>query len=265
MIHISGASSYSNGIEFASNTYCVNFEAYDNSSKIFLRKNKLETSSKALNLAFRIPLLRGAMVLLITSKSLFILLLLGMIPNIFMQKSEANAKISVFTLIISVILSFVILLFIAKFFKLRRQYHGAEHKVAYTNNQGKALTLENCKKAPCTNSRCGTMYIILTVFAWVILVIVTSFSNFTIWPSIQFILAFIISYELFLMNANTPILCWLFKLGYLLQKKVFVLEPNDIQLKQAIEAFQLLERAETGGIPEEELQELLQNGKNLNF
>lgn len=268
MIHVSEAISYNNGIEFASNTYCVRFESCPNTSKVFLRKN---TSSKALDFIFKIPLIRGGFLLMV-NKSLFIILLLGIIPDIFfMLKAESKIKVEgtipIFAILL-IALSFAILLFIKKIlvkFNVKDQYHGAEHKVINTNYQGKALTFENCRKASCTSERCGTMHLILMVFTWFILVIIDSFFKITIWPSIKFMLAFIISYELFLMNTNTPILCWLFKLSYPLQKTIFLLEPNDTQLKQAIESFQLLERAETGKIPEEELQELLQNGKNLNI
>ena len=58
MIHV-GGSSYINGISFSATKYSVNFESYPDSTKLFLRRNEGEKTSKVLDFMSNIPLVRG--------------------------------------------------------------------------------------------------------------------------------------------------------------------------------------------------------------
>ena len=109
------------------------------------------------------------------------------------------------------------------------------------------------------------MLVIALIFSFILTSGAIDLLELMNWFSIRFTVSWMIAWEIFLLDQNTPILCWLFKLGYWLQQNVFTLEPSDFQLKQAIEAFELLEKAENGEIADEELQKLLQTGKEVNF
>lgn len=267
-----GGSSYTNGISFVSRKYKVNFETTSDKTKIFLRKNESEKTSSILNSIHKIPFIRGIFALLSINKTLILLLFLDIYQHIVMANSNNESKkyiiSSYITLTISIIIFCIMIWYVAtKIFKNIKstwQYHGAEHKVIYTNYEDKELTLGNCRKAPRISDSCGTMLVFLFFFIYFIIRIVDSKFKLNIWSSIHFIISESIAYELFLLDRNTPIIRFIFKLGYAFQKYVVTSEPTDFQLNQAIEAFKLLEEAETGKISENELQELLKNGRQTN-
>lgn len=268
MIRVDG-SSYNNGIRFSATKYSVNFESYSNSTKMFLRKNEEPKVSKVLDFIMRIPLLRGIVSMIRNSKMLFFFLLYSLLYEI-VSKTNSESKISLLLLsglgfCFAVLLICYIIKKVLKNVKSTWQYHGAEHKVIFTNYEDIELTLENCRKAPRISEYCGTMLVALFLVIHLItkIIFILFFANQ--WVALQFLITWIISYELFLLDRNIPILCWIFKIGYWAQEHLFTKEPSDDQLNQAIEAFKLLERAETGQIPDDELQELLQNGKEISF
>jgi uncharacterized protein YqhQ len=49
------------------------------------------------------------------------------------------------------------------------QYHGAEHKVVHCYESGKKLSIENAKKFSFIHARCGSSFMMLTVFVSIIL------------------------------------------------------------------------------------------------
>ncbi len=161
----------------------------------------------------------------------------------------------------------VVLKFIKHFKNIKStwQYHGAEHKVIITNYEKKEINLENCKKASRISDNCGTMLVVIFFFILILIkiiqIIFKSRPSFTL----SIIVPFILTYELFLLKRDTPIISLLFKLGYFLQEHFFTLEPTDDKLTQAIEAFKLLEDAETGKIPDSQIKELLTRNKKILF
>ena len=54
------------------------------------------------------------------------------------------------------------------------QYHGAEHKTVYCNENGEELTVENCRKYPVMHPRCGTAFLLIVM---VISILVTSVAS----------------------------------------------------------------------------------------
>jgi uncharacterized protein YqhQ len=48
------------------------------------------------------------------------------------------------------------------------EYHGAEHKSVYAYEQNKDLTVKNAKPFTTLHPRCGTSFILLTVFASIV-------------------------------------------------------------------------------------------------
>lgn len=262
-----GGNSYTNGIKFSATNYSVNFESYANSTKIFLCKNEGEKTSKVLDFLSGIPLVRGIVCMMRNFKFLFLITLL----NIFF--GNTNSKSEYGTSLLQLILLFCAFLIVfgylitklLKNMKSTWQYHGAEHKVIFTNYEEMPITLENCRKAPRIADDCGTMLVSILIIVFIIINIISMLFEVSILPGIKMLVAFVLSFEIFLLDRNVPIICWIFKLGYWIQEHVCTSEPNDIQLTQAIEAFKLLERAETGKIPDEELQELLQSGQQRSF
>lgn len=264
-----GGSSYTNGIRFSATNYSVNFESYPNSTKIFLRKNEGKKTSKVLNFMSNIPLVRGVVSLIRDGKIMLFLLLLDFLSNTIIANTESESSLSLIVYGAGLILLGIIIWYVVtKMFKNLKstwQYHGAEHKVIFTNYKQKAITLKNCRNAARISDNCGTMFASLWIFVFIITNLIASLFGINMWYSIRMVITEIVAYELFLLNRNVPVVRWLFKLGYWFQEHVCTREPSDLQLNQAIEAFTLLEKAETGQIPDEELEELLQKGKKASF
>lgn len=257
-----GGSSYNNGIKFVATNYSVNFESYDNSTKIFLRKTEGEKTSKLLDFMSNIPLVRGIVSIVRNNKFILFIMIIDIMAGMN-SNSQSSSFSSIFVIIMFIIFLTIIIIKMLKNIKSTFQYHGAEHKVIFTNYKEEPITLENCRKSPRINDDCGTMLVVLLIFVYIILKLITLLFGIKICGTM--IISTTIAYELFLLNRNAPVVCLLFKLGYWFQEHVCTIEPSDFQLNQAIEAFKLLERAETGQIPEEELQELLNNGKQISF
>lgn len=269
MINV-GGSSYNDGIEFTATKYKVNFEAKQNEIKIFLRNNEYEKTTKVLDFIWKIPFIRGIVLLIrnVDKKILFGLILIY-ITNINFEvtkiEHENNFLVILLLTVMSVIIWKKIVKKILKNIKVTHQYHGAEHKVINTNYEEKEINLSNCKNAPRIADNCGTMLVTLWIFTIIITYAVFSVFKISGWGNIKLIISYSIAYELFLLKRDTPIICYLFKIGYWLQEHILTREPTEQQLNQAIEAFRLLEQAETGQISENEIQNLLKGVKSVNI
>lgn len=279
---VSGASC-NTGIRFVGDKYAVNFVFKNNSIKFYLYKKEGEKTNKISEFLNKIPFIRGFIVLFGTNGFLFFIFLLILLYSIYISRvaqpistnvaSDVASNVSSSITIISSFFLIILLLFawISIFFKIlfhpktTCQYHGAEHKVIYTYEEGKELTLENCRNAPRENDNCGTMLVVLVIFVNILLERFLNCFHFNFLAYFSFLFSFSIAYELFRLNRQTPIIKWLFKFGYWLQKVLFTREPTDSQLTQAIEAFQLLAKAENGQMQENELNALLQARKKANI
>jgi len=121
------------------------------------------------------------------------------------------------------------------------QYHGAEHKVIYTYEAGKELTVENARTFSCLHPRCGTSFIIMVLLLSILLHALWGWPD--LWLRIVSRLIMLpiiaaIAYEMTrLAGKNNPFFRLLVLPGVWLQ--VFTTrEPSDDQLEVAIKALE---------------------------
>ncbi|MBR1884518.1 MAG: DUF1385 domain-containing protein [Clostridia bacterium] len=294
MINV-GGNSYNNGIRFRSDKYNVSFETIDGETKIYLRSNSGITDTKKeskftdfitkrkhfytiltalYNFFTKTPFIRGITAMMRNSPSIIYIVLINASLETALSRMDIERQIEMSSAILFVILIntiFAILSYvyiIKKIFKNIKstwEYHGAEHKVIFTNYENKELTLENCRKSPRISDNCGSMLVFLILFSYVFILTVFLLLKVQYMVSLSFIIAYSISYEMFLMDRNNKFLKPIFKLGYWFQEHVVTREPDDFKLSQAIDAFKILEKAEKGEIPDNELEELLKAGNSLSL
>ena len=263
-----GGKSFNNGIEFYSRKYKVNFKNHGDTTKILLLKNESKQKTKILDKLYTFPIIRGLISIFNLHPFYPIIILNEILINITDSQNN-NFTISNSITILPFITLIFVIFFIIKTILLNikdtLKYHGAEHKIILTNYQNKEINFENCKKASRIADNCGTMYIALFLTILILELILNSVFNFNMYFSIKLLITHLIAYELFMLDSNTPIINIIFKLGYMFQNYVVTSEPTNMQLKRAIEAFKILEKAENDKFTENEIQDLLNNGKTLNF
>lgn len=133
------------------------------------------------------------------------------------------------------------------------QYHGAEHKVINTYERNLPLTVENVQEQSRLHYRCGSSFILFTVFVG--LVIYLFFPTDPLWLRILTRILLIpvvlgIAYEVLQLTnrlQNIKILNWVALPGLYLQK-LTTKEPTDDQVEVAIASFnKLLSIEQEGG------------------
>lgn len=129
------------------------------------------------------------------------------------------------------------------------QYHGAEHKVVFTFEAGKNLTVENTREFKTFHPRCGTSFIFIVLlvsilmFALIDSFIILGFGSITLKIRIIFHLALLplvagVAYEFLKLTAkyqNKSIGKWLTMPGLWLQH-ITTKPPSDDQVEIAIAA-----------------------------
>ena len=129
------------------------------------------------------------------------------------------------------------------------QYHGAEHKVVFTFEAGKNLTIENTREFKTFHPRCGTSFIFIVLlvsilmFALIDSFIILGFGSITLRLRILFHLALMplvagVGYEFLKLTAkyqNKSIGKWLTMPGLWLQH-ITTKPPSDDQVEIAIAA-----------------------------
>lgn len=271
-----GGRSYNNGITFFSDKFKISFKNNGNNTTMVLQKNENETTTKILNFLNKIPIIRTIVGIIRNMKVILILYCTSLVIEI-MMKSEvetiqniAYISIYIYEVIVLLILTFSIYKIKGKrnYGTLTKQnssntfsYHEAEHKVLYVHTKNQKMTLENCRKAPRVSDKCGSMLAIIFICVLILFRFFIYIFTIDIYYSLADLLCLIISYELFLMKSNTPILKYIFKIGYWFQENIVTREPSDLQLIEAMKAFNLLKMAETGQFPEDKLAQ----GKKLSF
>ena len=127
------------------------------------------------------------------------------------------------------------------------QYHGAEHKVVFTFEAGKNLTIENTREFKTFHPRCGTSFIFIVLlvsilmFALIDSFIILGFGSITLQLRILFHLALLplvagVGYEFLKLTAkyqNKSIGKWLTMPGLWLQH-ITTKPPSDDQVEIAI-------------------------------
>ena len=125
------------------------------------------------------------------------------------------------------------------------QYHGAEHKVINCYEHNMDLTIENVQKQSRLHYRCGSSFILFTVFVG--LFVYLFFPTEPLWLRVLTRILLIpvvlgISYEVLQLTnrlQNIKILNWIALPGLYLQK-LTTKEPADEQVEVAIASFQKL-------------------------
>jgi len=155
--------------------------------------------------------------------------------------------------VIRVVIFFAYLLAISRLKDIQRvfEYHGAEHKVVHTWENGAELTVANARRRPTEHPRCGTSFL---MFVMVISILVFSLFKFhALWAIFLSRVILIpvvsgLSYELIRLSAprcKKGFFRLLVLPGLALQR-ITAKEPSDDQLEIAIRA--LLESLELDGV-----------------
>jgi len=123
------------------------------------------------------------------------------------------------------------------------QYHGAEHKVINAFESGVELTVENVQKFSTLHYRCGSSFLIFSVFVGVVIYSLFSYDSLTervVQRIVLLPLVIGVSYEVLQWTnklRDTPVLRYLGYPGLWLQK-ITTREPDDHQVEVAIASFQ---------------------------
>lgn len=260
-----GGHSYINGIEFRSIKYRTFFKSYSNETKIFLRRNESQKKTSILDKLNNIPIIRTLVILYRNTRFIIFIFFALLINDIFLYKKASREllliNVAYQTLMIILLLSILALLgSVSKRIRILFQYHGAEHKVitAYKNENN--VTLENARKQLRISSNCGTMVVVLFFIIIICIKLILALLGVSVWSCITFLISYVIALELFLCDENTPIIRYVFKLGFWLQEKCFTKEPTELQLTQAVATFNLLHLIELGNVQEEAIEELIKKG-----
>lgn len=123
------------------------------------------------------------------------------------------------------------------------QYHGAEHKVINAFESGVELTVKNVQKFSTLHYRCGSSFLIFSVFVGVVIYSLFDYQSLTervVQRIVLLPLVIGVSYEVLQWTnllRDTPVLRYLGYPGLWLQK-ITTREPDDTQVEVAIASFQ---------------------------
>lgn len=129
------------------------------------------------------------------------------------------------------------------------QYHGAEHKVVFTFESGREVTVENARPFKTYHPRCGTSFIFIVMMVGILLfalidsLVIGIFGSITLGARLIYHLGLLplvagIGYEFLKLSArfqNRPLMNWLIAPGLWLQR-ITTQAPSDAQLEVAIVA-----------------------------
>jgi uncharacterized protein YqhQ len=147
------------------------------------------------------------------------------------------------------LLTYIYLISMTPLIKRVFQYHGAEHKVINTFENGKELTVENVQAHSRLHFRCGSSYILLTVIVGVFLYLAVP--SDPLWERLLYRILLIpvvlgASYEVLQLTNKVreiPFLKWLGYPGLWLQL-LTTKEPKNDQVEVAIASFNELKKRE---------------------
>ncbi|MFH1399789.1 MAG: DUF1385 domain-containing protein [Candidatus Woesearchaeota archaeon] len=149
------------------------------------------------------------------------------------------------------ILVFVLYIWIISLFKDIQElfrYHGAEHKAVNCYEDGKKLTLENCRKYSTVHMRCGTSFLMIIVLISIVVFSLIADNRWYVKLVLRILLIPLIAglaYEL--LKVSTRLkgrMNLLFWPGQYLQK-LTTKEPNDKQLAVGIRALKEIIKLES--------------------
>ena len=149
------------------------------------------------------------------------------------------------------VLSYIYLISLTPFIKRVFQYHGAEHKVINTFENGLALTVENVRSQSRLHYRCGSSFILFTVIVSVLIYTLVPTDPLWLRLTDRILLIPVVlgtSFEVLQLTnkvRHIPVLKYLGYPGLWLQL-LTTKEPDDKQIEVAISSFQALLELESG-------------------
>lgn len=149
------------------------------------------------------------------------------------------------------LLSYLYLISLTPLIRRVFQYHGAEHKVINCYESGRQITVDNVRSSSRLHYRCGSSFILFTVFVGIGVYMIVPIDP--LWVRLVSRIALLpvvigISFEVLQFTnrfREHRYLSVLGKPGLSLQL-LTTREPNDEQIRVAIEAFETWERSELG-------------------
>jgi uncharacterized protein YqhQ len=198
------------------------------------------------------PILEWMMTIfsIVFALSLFILLPLGLTS--WLSNSDQHPML--YNMIagairIAIFLSYLLLISKTKDARRLFEYHGAEHKVVYTFENGDDLTVANSNQYPTQHPRCGTSFMFIVMFVAILTFMVIEtlyiqlFGEITLLNRLFMHVLFIplvsgIGYEILKFSSqhqNNIVLKYLIKPGLWLQN-ITTSPPDDAQLEVALKA-----------------------------
>ena len=246
-----GGNAFNCGVNFVSDRYRAKVVVTAEGCRVKLTEKmagKNRRTERLLAVLKAIPLVRGP-VSLVENNKIFLLLFVTAAAIDFVYYLEGTGSIAGGTAAAALLLiEFAVFIGATGYILVRllrqgrntRRFHGAEHKTIGAYESGEELTLETARKASRVSKRCGTELVVFVLCFYAPL----SYALPT--DGLAMILAFSLGYEVFRIPGGDrlPVLSWLFKLGYFLQKHLFTAEPTDSQLAAAVAAVKTLAEAE---------------------
>lgn len=227
-----------NGISFTSQNNVVTgyIDRYgEKNIKIKEKKaSKKYLPSKIDHYLSKTPFIRGVY-FLIDNKYIRIVFIFSILLSLINNSSwiHQNTKINQLLFLIETLVTIIIIAVIIKhiiYHKNVFSFHGAEHKVANTIWDNRALTLREVKKSSRISEHCGSNLVVFWIVCQLLLI------PFNLPEVINILAGFSIAYELFKINNGhkKPIISIFYKLGGFMQEKILTREPSDEQLDLAI-------------------------------
>ena len=138
-------------------------------------KFDLWLASKSKKSSMDIAIYVGVILGVLFAVGLFIALPLGIttllnkIPGVNLEKEGVWFNLTCSGIRLIVLFAYLLLVSLVPDIRRVFVYHGAEHKVITCFEQGEELTVENARKMSRLHDRCGTSFLVITVFVSVIL------------------------------------------------------------------------------------------------
>ena len=248
-----GGSARNDGVNFISDSFTVNFTMGKDGVYVIRTSNRIIKNSKFVDTICKIPFLKALYKLFASDRLVAVSIAVIIVLDVLNARYSISSESSIWMRIAMVItfaftLGFLFYTIKRTIFraKLTRSFHGAEHKTIYAMENKMELTLENVRECPRIARRCGTN---LVVF---LLPINFVLSFFTPYASLQFILSFMLAYEIFDAKRapELPVIRLFYKLGYFCQEKLFTSEPTNDQLIAAIATMKKLLELESSAAAE---------------
>ncbi|KGX88854.1 DUF1385 domain-containing protein [Pontibacillus litoralis] len=153
------------------------------------------------------------------------------------------------------LLSYIYLISLTPLIKRVFQYHGAEHKVINTYENGDELTVENVQKNSRLHYRCGSSFILFTVFVGIVVYLLPFIATEPLWWRMVNRILLLpvvigISFEVLQLTNKARNIPGLKLLGYpgLWLQLLTTKEPTDDQVEVAIHSFKkVLENDKNAG------------------